>query len=234
MQLLKVDELITKSGEHRVILIGLADSENEWLEAKQLDDLAFQQHHGISMEELTSIVKSGGAIILIREKETRQLIAEAQILFRQIDQLSYILPDREAFNYGVAVNPDFQGCGLGKKLIQYVDLLATEGHSETLSLTVRAENYTSIKLHTDLGFRIVGYLPNFYGNNPSNARLLMKKPAGRSYEDGLMNTIDVERVPVHYGDTHDPYAHGVIWSLIAHGYQGVSADRHGLTFKKLP
>lgn len=65
--------------------------------------------------------------------------------------------------YTVAVDPEHQGNGYGKKLLRHVLVkLKWEGAYAVIS-EVKESNHPSIRLHQKMGFTTVRSLPHFYG-----------------------------------------------------------------------
>lgn len=60
----------------------------------------------------------------------------------------------------VYINPDFQGHGVGTKLLQaLIDKCTNSGFQNMIAVIGDSENHASIKLHEKLGFVKVGLLP---------------------------------------------------------------------------
>jgi len=65
--------------------------------------------------------------------------------------------------YTVAVDPEHQGNGYGKRLLRHtLKELKREGAYAVIS-EVKESNHPSIRLHQNVGFNTVRFLPNFYG-----------------------------------------------------------------------
>ncbi len=62
----------------------------------------------------------------------------------------------------IAVDVNYQGKGIGKKLIQYV---LDNCNSDKLMLEVKANNTSAIKLYESMGFKQIHIRPNYYDNN---------------------------------------------------------------------
>ncbi|MFH1188293.1 MAG: GNAT family N-acetyltransferase [bacterium] len=204
---------------------------HELPEVKAVDDCAFGNHHGISMEELHTLYHRGKIIILV-EKETGKIIGETQVLFTPINELPYQFDHHVAYCYGIGVLPEYQRQGFGKILMNAHDTWAKQEGLKESHMTIRAENYPSIKLMIDVGYHIFGYDPTFYGKNiETDARLLLRKSLNGGFphlqypipETGIF-------VPIVYGDTHDKRAHQSIKILTKRNHTGRRIDRQGLYF----
>jgi ribosomal protein S18 acetylase RimI-like enzyme len=219
--------MIRSSKGHK-LFFQIAETDGELLEAKRLDDLAFGEHHGISMDELVK-VREFGAVILLRLENTNLLVGESQIIFHPIEELPYQFSHPVGFCYGTGIRPDYQRCGLGKILANQQETLAwTRGKNE-LQLTVRVENYASLKMRMDLGFEIFDYQPDFYGSEIETcSRVFMKKTLDEISDPGLETFFIF--IPVVFGDKHDPVAHEKISEALAKGLQGKKIDRRGIYF----
>lgn len=62
-----------------------------------------------------------------------------------------------SFESSVYIHPNFQGKGLGKKLVQQLIEVAKKDKVHTLVAGIDAENQASIILHQKLGFEAVGH-----------------------------------------------------------------------------
>ena len=62
----------------------------------------------------------------------------------------------------IAVDANYQGKGIGKRLIQYV---LDNCNSDKLMLEVKANNTSAIKLYESMGFKQIHIRPNYYDNN---------------------------------------------------------------------
>ena len=62
----------------------------------------------------------------------------------------------------IAVDKDYQGIGIGKKLIQYV---IDNTKADKLMLEVKANNESAINLYKSMGFNEIYIRPNYYDGN---------------------------------------------------------------------
>lgn len=72
----------------------------------------------------------------------------------------------------VAVDPDYQGQGLGRKLMNELTSRVKALGVDSMTLEVRPSNIVAINLYTSLGFRSVGQRPKYY-TNPVEAAEIM-------------------------------------------------------------
>lgn len=72
----------------------------------------------------------------------------------------------------VAVDPAYQGQGLGRKLMNELTSRVKALGVDSMTLEVRPSNKVAINLYTSLGFRSVGQRPKYY-TNPVEAAEIM-------------------------------------------------------------
>lgn len=72
----------------------------------------------------------------------------------------------------VAVDPDYQGQGLGRRLMNELTSRVKTLGVDSMTLEVRPSNTVAINLYTSLGFRSVGQRPKYY-TNPVEAAEIM-------------------------------------------------------------
>ncbi|OOS00277.1 ribosomal-protein-alanine N-acetyltransferase [Haemophilus paracuniculus] len=68
----------------------------------------------------------------------------------------------EATLFNIAVDPDFQGQGIGKRLLSALISQLAENAVQTLWLEVRQSNHTAQRLYQALGFNEVTVRKNYY------------------------------------------------------------------------
>lgn len=229
----------------RVYSIEIAETQEQLLEAKAIDDLVFGKHVGISMEELNEIVNHG--MLLLLRDTNGILIGESQVITSPIPQHPN-LASNEAYNYGTAVLPELQNNGIAQALFKAQEKVAIEAGKTNITLTVRLENAQSIRGRLKAGFQVVGYDPNHYDSfENGGARLIMEKNllfpseiikpetlaekvlAGEAM---LIDEINVDSaiqkgqsligLPVNSGDSIDYKAHPLVAKIFAtSGYVGI-------------
>lgn len=72
----------------------------------------------------------------------------------------------------VAVDPDYHGQGLGRRLMNELTSRVKALGVDSMTLEVRPSNTVAINLYTSLGFRSVGQRPKYY-TNPVEAAEIM-------------------------------------------------------------
>lgn len=72
----------------------------------------------------------------------------------------------------VAVDPDYQGQGLGRRLMNELTSRVKALGVDSMTLEVRPSNTVAINLYISLGFRSVGQRPKYY-TNPVEAAEIM-------------------------------------------------------------
>lgn len=72
----------------------------------------------------------------------------------------------------VAVDPDYQGQGLGRRLMNELTSRVKALGVDSMTLEVRPSNTVAINLYTSMGFRSVGQRPKYY-TNPVEAAEIM-------------------------------------------------------------
>jgi len=68
----------------------------------------------------------------------------------------------EAHILNICVHPDFQGQGIGRKLLTHLLEIVLEHNVDTIFLEVRPTNFSAIKLYLDMGFDEIGMRHNYY------------------------------------------------------------------------
>ncbi len=203
----------------------IANCEGHLEAVKAVDDLAFGSHHGITMNELEMIMCGGGFVAMFSLHG--QIVAESQVVTRQIDQLKWTLQRNSAFCYGIGVHPEYQGRGFGRELLKEQEEFARQNGHDQMYTTIRVENYPSIKAFLAIGHQIVDYIP-FYGDSTNCYRLLLRRSL--VVPPPQANDEDAKIVPVKFGDEIDTDAHRSVADLLHAGYVGTTISRDGITF----
>ena len=73
----------------------------------------------------------------------------------------------------IAVRADFQGRGIGRKLMQEILNIAAARNLRKIMLEVKPENLAAISLYQKCDFEVIGLRRNYYG--PSKDALTMQK-----------------------------------------------------------
>ena len=218
----------------RSVSITFAQGADDLANVKKIDDLVFGCHHGVTMTELEELLENG-FILMMHDLSNGRLIGETQILFNQIPELPHRFEIGESYCYGIGIVPDYQGQGLGKRLAMEQERLSLLMDASTMRMTVRVENYPSLRLMLRLGHHIYGYSPDFYGPNDIDARLLLEKNLHSHQvlnDEMFVHQNGEVLVPVGFGEIHDHVAHKHISNLISEGYKGIWINHSGIFFGK--
>ena len=84
---------------------------------------------------------------------------------------SPIIPESHLLN--IAIDPAYQGKGLGDKLLQQIILQNRTIGVKTISLEVRVSNLPAINLYEKRGFHKDAIRPDYYSGSPKEDALLM-------------------------------------------------------------
>ena len=84
---------------------------------------------------------------------------------------SPIIPESHLLN--IAIDPAYQGKGLGDKLLQQIILQNRTIGVKTISLEVRVSNLPAINLYEIRGFHKDAIRPDYYSGSPKEDALLM-------------------------------------------------------------
>ncbi|MBT3603306.1 MAG: GNAT family N-acetyltransferase [Candidatus Latescibacteria bacterium] len=105
----------------------------------------------------------------------------------------------------VSVHPDFQGKGIGRKLME--NLLERAQDAPSIRLTQDAFNTTSLSLYTSFGFALVEslvWIEGKFKNTPTNVPVI--HPIQEENRNGCIelcqNVAGIHRVPDNLTDTH--------------------------------
>ena len=82
--------------------------------------------------------------------------------------------DNEGFFNNIAVLPEFRCMGIGDSLINKLFDESRAKNVDILSLEVRENNRSAIKLYEKNGFEIAGIIKNYYTNPKDNAIIMRK------------------------------------------------------------
>ena len=85
---------------------------------------------------------------------------------------SPIIPESHLLN--IAIDPAYQGKGLGDKLLQQIILQNRTIGVKTISLEVRVSNLPAINLYEKRGFHKDAIRPDYYSGSPKEDALLMR------------------------------------------------------------
>ncbi|AGI31725.1 TPA: ribosomal protein S18-alanine N-acetyltransferase [Mannheimia haemolytica] len=111
-----------------------------------------QQAHLVPWSKGTLLNNQGEKYLNLKVVEQNKIVAFA---------ISHIVLD-EATLFNIAVAPDFQGKGIGKRLLSELILQLQQRKLTTLWLEVRESNHSARKLYDSLGFNEVTTRKNYY------------------------------------------------------------------------
>ena len=109
------------------------------------------------------------------EEELENPLAVYLVLERAGKIIAYggfwlVLDEAQVTN--VAVHPDYQGRGMGRKLLAALLETAAELGAVSFTLEVRRSNKTAIKLYEHAGLRVQGVRPGYYADTDEDALLM--------------------------------------------------------------
>ncbi|AEB27994.1 ribosomal protein S18-alanine N-acetyltransferase [Francisella hispaniensis] len=73
--------------------------------------------------------------------------------------------------YSLAVSKNYQGQGIGKKLLEYI----LNNSDKNISLEVNTNNLIAISLYQKLGFEINKQINNYYENGDNAYKMLLRR-----------------------------------------------------------
>ena len=180
-----------------------------------------------------------------RAQAAGHLVAEGQVILEPIpsaeERLVRELPPDYGYFEGFATDPQRQGEGLGRQIIEAVEGRARSQGKQGLLATVRAENGPSIGALLGQGYSIVDYDPAYY-EGEGGARLIVGKrldqersvlPADQlehaamaDDSDSLKSAVDhgneLVAIPVENGDDVDSTSQELIATALENGYVGTT------------
>ncbi len=68
----------------------------------------------------------------------------------------------ESHLLNVCVHPDYQGNGLGRRLVEHMIEIARAGKARSIFLEVRWSNTVAYELYESMGFNEIGIRPDYY------------------------------------------------------------------------
>ena len=80
----------------------------------------------------------------------------------------------------IGIDPQYQGQGLGRYLMEEMIQFAIEQGCDVMSLEVRISNYKAISLYQSLGFKNEAIRKNYYQDNHEDAYLMVKRWEGQA------------------------------------------------------
>ena len=119
------------------------------------DDVNFDEHHKMDEEEWRQMLSNGYVAIYTARDEQNDLAAVLVLKSSSVNTGMW-------YFYSVAVNEQYRKMGLGTRLFE----IATESEISTgiINSHCHVDNVVSINFHQSLGFKVVQYVPDFYGD----------------------------------------------------------------------
>lgn len=141
----------------------LVDIENKCFETDRLSRRNFRY-----------IITEGNAETIVFEKDER-VCGYSMVLFNSGTSLARL--------YSIAVDPGFQGHGIGAKLLKASEDVALENDCITMRLEIRKDNPTAQKLYINAGYKEFGVYMDYYDDHMDALRYEKRlgpqsKPAG--------------------------------------------------------
>lgn len=245
-------EIVAQFGNDYPIEIITSPESPRLAEVASLDAELFGEHQSLTEDEFREIIEQGG-VILSHVGPDNKLISEASLMLTSNEQgpslLERNLPHWLAYCDGAAVAKEFRGKGLQKELLNAREAIAKEANKEATAASVRQRNLASIKSMIRGGYIMIADAPNYYGDRPTDARVIMMKDfqIGNPFteldsdhemlEDSLRGVVepssvqeklsagaDVISVSVQQSDDVDEDYNQAVASLLRNGYIGVSCN----------
>ena len=104
-----------------------------------------------------------------------RLIGEDGIPDKIIGYHFFWLVADELHILNIAVDPDYQGCGLGTLLMNFAADFGRERGARSMLLEVRVSNTPAQALYHKLGFQQVGLRKKYYADNKEDAYAMTKE-----------------------------------------------------------
>ena len=104
-----------------------------------------------------------------------RLVDESGIPGRIIGYHFFWLVADEIHVLNIAVDPEYQGLGLGKILMNFAADFGRERDAQCMILEVRVSNTPAQALYHTLGFQQVGLRKKYYANNKEDAYAMKKE-----------------------------------------------------------
>lgn len=133
----------------------------------------------LSRRSFRHLLTEGNAVTIVEEERGR-MRGYAMVLFNTGTSLARL--------YSLAVDPDFQGRGIGRALLNAAEGSALEHDCITMRLEIRRDNLAGIALYKAAGYRKFGDHPNYYEDGMDALR----------FEKQLVPPLKPDRVKVPY------------------------------------
>lgn len=118
----------------------------------ELEQAAFRSDRFTEDQIDYLLTRSRATTFVIEERD--RIAGSACVLWRKAHQGGRL--------YNIAIDPDYQGIGLGKKLLNECELEAARRSCRVMTLEVREDNARARAMYETLGYRVVGSVRNYY------------------------------------------------------------------------
>ncbi len=135
-------------------IIEVKPSDKKYInEIIQMEEKTFGKNGGADIWVLMPLVEFGKVFAIIKEE-------------RVIGACEFMISEEksEAFLYGFSIMEEFQGSGVGKKLLEHSEIYFKEKNIKYISLTVSPENEGGVKLYTKKNYKVKSLEENYYGD----------------------------------------------------------------------
>lgn len=130
--------------------------------AVALEQACFEGDVRLSERQLTHLQRRESAVFLVAVHEG-EVVGEGIALMRQHKSRGGRAAPPSGRVYSLAVHPDRRGQQLGRQLLQAMLAHLVARGVRRVYLEVEQDNARAIALYERLGFRWIGYLPDYYG-----------------------------------------------------------------------
>jgi len=127
----------------------------------RLEEVAFETDRFTS-DQIEYLLTRSRATTFVLEYES-QIAGAACVLWRKSHQVARL--------YNIAIDPAFQGKGLGAVLLKECEIEAVRRSCETMSLEVRQDNESAISFYERKGFAAVRTMPDYYDDGTPGIKM---------------------------------------------------------------
>ncbi|WFF42515.1 N-acetyltransferase [Salinicola endophyticus] len=109
-----------------------------------------------SRRQLAHLLTRANALSLLAVSESEQVIGYGTLLFRRNSRMARL--------YSFCVDPEARGSGLGRELLEALEVAARERECTRLVLEVRADNRVAMGLYRRMGFMAHHWIDDYYAD----------------------------------------------------------------------
>lgn len=114
-------------------------------------------------------------IVLVKDKAGEQIAGYVLVLYRTGTSLARL--------YSIAVDPQHQGKGIARVLMDTAEEIARERHCALMRLEVQVENIRAIRLYEKYAYRDIGRIANYYEDGSDALRMEKRIYTGTKHKD---------------------------------------------------